>query len=338
MEAKLQIGLENLKSEMNARLEDRLRAETGSLRAGIESTIRTEIEGVHSRFEAAIRGETLSMDAKLQQGLDDLKLDTNSRFESTIRNEIASVNTRCELVDTRLSATESRFLTETASQSELTVRTLRDEIERQSAATNSRLQSEIGRQCAEVSTAIRAELKDEREWVRKALAPGVRCIPLGDSPLDGIFAFLRRKCNGNVVENDVIAASPGTTVRKAFDLHDSDSCHYHSRDPDQWLAIDFRKMRVQVSDYSVQTLHGQEQHAPRSWVFEGSDDGATWLALDTRTGQSELQDSTRPWTFPVATQRYGQYLRFRKTEGFHSNCSFLYITAIEFHGLISGLS
>jgi hypothetical protein len=283
MDAKLQAGLESLKSEMNSRLEVRLREATESLKAGIEATIQNEILGVNSRFESAI--------------------------------------------ETRLSSADSRFRTEIASHSELTIRTLRGEIERQNAASNSSLQAEI-----------RTGLQAEREWVRTALRPVVRDIPLRGSPLDGIIAFLERRSGGNVIDKEIIAAGPGSNPRNAFDFHNLDSRYYHETDTsEQWLAIDFKDMRIHATDYAVQ-VYPHACCGPKSWFLEGSDDGNTWFTLDRRTGRSKESDTMQPSTFSVTCPKYCRHLRFRKTEGWHDGrCGSFGIVAIEFFGSISGV-
>jgi hypothetical protein len=317
--------------------------------------LSTEIRGrcrtAESQFESSIRDQTASIDSKLGAGLESLKSEMNSRLElrlreeteslkagieTIIRNEIARVNSKFQsAIETQLSSTDSRFRTETANQSELTIRTLRGEIEQQNAATNSRLKSEIERQCAVVSSSIRTELQGEREWVRKATR--FTHIPLRGSPLDGIIAFLERRSGGNVIEKGILSAGPGDDPKNAFDFHNLGSKYHHQTgNSEQWLAIDFKDMRIHVTDYSVQ-FHPHRICGPKSWFLEGSDDGDTWITLDTRTGRSQSQDTTQPSTFSVTTPQLCRHLRFRKTEGWHHGpCNNFGLVAIEFFGYISG--
>jgi hypothetical protein len=295
MDSKLEAGLENLNSEMNFQLEVRLREETESLKVGIESTIRNEIAGVNSTFQSAI--------------------------------------------DSQLSSAVSRFRTEfqaeSATQSELAVRTLRSEIEKHILSVNSSLKVELENQCAIVSSTIRTELQGEREWVRKVMT--VRHLPLGGSPLDGIISFLEHRAGGNVIVREIVTAGPGTDPRNAFDFHNLGSKYYHQTgNSEQWLAIDFKDMRIHVTDYSVQ-VHAHRTCGPKSWFLEGSDDGDTWFTLDTRTGRSQSQDTAHPSSFLVATPQLCRHLRFRKTEGWHDGtCDNFGLVAIEFFGWISG--
>jgi hypothetical protein len=282
------------------------------------------LNGRIDEVQVRLRGETESVKAGI---------------ESIIRNEIATVKSNCDsVIRTQLASAESRIRTETAKESEATLRTLRGEMEKQRSDTNSSFQSGIEKQCASVSAAIRTELVQEREWVIGLVAPVVRHLPLRGSPLDGIIAFLETRCGGNVVDKGIVAVGPAPNPRNVFDFHDVTTIYRHENDPDQWVAVDFKEMRVQVTDYSVQTHVWSGQDDPKSWFLEGSDDGRTWVTLNAQTNRSELRDNSRPSTFSVSISRYCRHLRFRKTEGWQDGSEFLDLTAIEFFGVLTGIS
>jgi hypothetical protein len=272
MESSLRTGLDNLRSEMNSRVECRLREEVGSLKLSLESTIQGEIVGANSKLDLAVAA-------------------------------------------------------------------IRDEIQKESAATDSRLKSVIQSQCDGVSSSIRTELQQERAAVRQAL--GWTYIPHREASLDGIIAFLRRRFGGNLVAKKIVAAGPGVNPDGAFDFDGPKSFYHHTLEASgssQYLAIDFKQMRIQITHYSLQVPARNESCVPKSWLLEGSADGNAWFILDTKTDRPELKDMTQAHTFSIANPRYCRHVRFRKTEGWHASCSRLFIAAIEFFGYLSGLS
>jgi hypothetical protein len=301
----------------------------------LSNEIRERCEVSEARFESSIRVQKELAETNLRKGLEEMKSTINSRFEVRLREETESlkVGIRNEIgtINSRFESTESRFRTETANRAELTVGALRGEIGNQIAATKSSFKSEIENRCAAVLSAIRTELREEQEWVRKYIP--FTYVPLRASPLDGIIAFLERRAGGNVIDKDIIAATPGNNSRNAFDFHNTESYSSHNHDPEQWLAIDFKEMRVYVTEYSFRARPGATCN-PRSWFLEGSQDGVTWFTLDAKRDRSELRAGTEPSTFSVSTPQYCRHLRFRKTRAWHDGCSYLEVTSIDFFGFL----
>lgn len=51
-----------------------------------------------------------------------------------------------------------------------------------------------------------------------------------------------------------------------------------------WVKYDFLTKRVLVSQYGITgPVSGQATKGPKTWTFEGSNDGTTWIVLDTQT-------------------------------------------------------
>lgn len=53
-----------------------------------------------------------------------------------------------------------------------------------------------------------------------------------------------------------------------------------------------------VSSYRIQHLGYLNNHFPRDWEFQGSNDGVSWTTLDTRTGVAAVADAT--YTMPLS--------------------------------------
>lgn len=72
-----------------------------------------------------------------------------------------------------------------------------------------------------------------------------------------------------------------------------------------WISYQFPSPTI-VGNYVVTSggsypLGGTELDAPRTWTFEGSNDGATWTVLDTQTNQVFQPADRRPFSFPNTT-------------------------------------
>jgi SPRY domain/F5/8 type C domain len=70
---------------------------------------------------------------------------------------------------------------------------------------------------------------------------------------------------------------------KAFDRVNTDGGWLSDGTTNQWLAYKFDEPKV-ISKYTIEfTASLNIGTAPKTWTFEGSNDGANWIVLDTRT-------------------------------------------------------
>jgi hypothetical protein len=54
-----------------------------------------------------------------------------------------------------------------------------------------------------------------------------------------------------------------------------------------WIAYQFAyPNKYTVTSYAVASASDEPLRDPYAWRFQGSDDGATWLTIDTRTGET----------------------------------------------------
>jgi len=77
----------------------------------------------------------------------------------------------------------------------------------------------------------------------------------------------------------------------------------------QWLQYQFTSGRV-VTSYDITTwsFDNFPGHSPKTWVFQGSNDGSTWTDLDTQTNYTDLPLFT-PVKFVFANSTAYTYYR-----------------------------
>jgi hypothetical protein len=107
--------------------------------------------------------------------------------------------------------------------------------------------------------------------------------------------------------------------------------------PGQWICWDFREMRVRLTHYTLWTAY------LKSWVVEGSLDGARWTEIDRQTdnqdftGRNGIYD--HDWntaSFRVSRAADFRLIRLKQTDQNHTgNHTLLPLRAVEFFGAFS---
>jgi hypothetical protein len=197
----------------------------------------------------------------------------------------------------------------------------RDAIE----AENARLLSEISRRtggadagavsplAADVS-ALQSKVREFELLVLPQI--GLRQIPFSaQSPLDGIIAYLARKCGGNVHRNKVVAVTAfkplgGFDPAEVVDLKDPTTYVSEAGPTDQWVALDFKAMTVYPTYYSLRTRTNYWAGNMQSWVIEGSMDGKDWQAMTEIRLSNEINQKNRTLSFPITRPVDCRHVRF----------------------------
>jgi hypothetical protein len=100
-----------------------------------------------------------------------------------------------------------------------------------------------------------------------------------------------------------------------------------------WLGYDFKARSVQITHYSIRSC---SWCFPRSWVVEGlPTSSGTWVELDSRSGNSQLNGQYIVATFPIkdsSTGRQYRCIRLRQTGPTHDNHNYLRIAGLEVFG------
>ena len=160
---------------------------------------------------------------------------------------------------------------------------------------------------------------------------------------NGILTFLGKGVASNALENEIIDVS-ASSVYKGVDVP-SHALHYDSiiffqtnPFPDSWFCIDFKKIKVKPSHYSIKsnTGGGRGYFHLQSWNIEGSNDKLSWDVLDSRRGEKSLDDRGVSNTFEIQNKQYAnnyyRYIRIIQRGLNTHNSNSLAFTAIEFFG------
>ena len=161
-----------------------------------------------------------------------------------------------------------------------------------------------------------------------------------ERPLDGIIAYLTRKCRGNVHKKGVVnvtssgCAGNWCKPKNVVDFK-SDSYFSSTTAPHSWICYDFKKRRVTPTSYSIRT---RINLWPWSWVFEVSNEGETWEVVDCREDDQELNEAGITRNFAVRTPPSGafRFVRLRLTSPNKWGGDCLSICGLELFGWLSG--
>ncbi|KAK8844176.1 hypothetical protein M9Y10_024381 [Tritrichomonas musculus] len=87
--------------------------------------------------------------------------------------------------------------------------------------------------------------------------------------------------------------------------------------PDAFICFDFKKMAVQLSDYTMQSNNciGENWFNLRNWAIEVSDDNQNWVEIDRHVDDPALNGRNIVHTFSVKNQESGfhRFVRLRQT-------------------------
>jgi hypothetical protein len=140
-----------------------------------------------------------------------------------------------------------------------------------------------------------------------------------NAPLEGIIASLTHRSGGNVHDLGVVNVS-GTVcsdtrryaAKNAVDIGLKN--YFFSKDePNQWICYDFKNRRVRSTHYSI--YPHADNHYLGSWAIEGSLDNVSWVELDRRDGNTDMNADHPIGTFSVSVTDdvdY-QFIRLRQT-------------------------
>jgi hypothetical protein len=158
--------------------------------------------------------------------------------------------------------------------------------------------------------------------------------PLADGSLDGIIAQLTRDHGGNVHDFGIVDISSKSVHGSylASNVADLQTTTYFwsVNAPDQRLCFDFKNRRVRPTHYSI---HAHSSHFfLRSWTFEGSTDGSSWISLAEEKDNATM-NATRPiGTFSVRESGEFRFIRLRQTGKNTCGDDYLLLFAFEIFG------
>jgi hypothetical protein len=159
-----------------------------------------------------------------------------------------------------------------------------------------------------------------------------------DRPLDGIVSLLTRTFRGNIHDLGVVTVSASSQqcsdcgVAVLVDFSSGLRGFATLNQPDSWICIDFKTRCINPTHYSVRTRTDGDSCHPRSWILEGSNDGETWIPLDSRENNRELSGLGCVKTFSTANPRFVRSIRIRQTGYCSASNDHLVFKSLEFFG------
>lgn len=96
-----------------------------------------------------------------------------------------------------------------------------------------------------------------------------------------------------------------------------------------WLAYEFSEPKI-ISKYSIYGKINNPTQSPRNWTFEGSNDGVTWIVLDTRTNQTTWTNNV-PNEYEISNTT--QYKRYRINITANNGSSYLSIAELQMRAI-----
>jgi hypothetical protein len=148
--------------------------------------------------------------------------------------------------------------------------------------------------------------------------------------LDGIISHLTKKHGGNVHEKGIVRITAKSVyddalygLKNVADLA-SDSSFVSENQPGQWICWDFVKSRIRPTHYTVRAT------VPKSWILEGSLDGASWTEIDRQTDNQDFNLDTG--SFSVANAGEFRFIRLTQAGKTAQHCDTLGLKAVEFFG------
>jgi hypothetical protein len=157
--------------------------------------------------------------------------------------------------------------------------------------------------------------------------------------LEGIISYLTKEHAGNVQEKGIVTITAKSVddddaddgaedyaLRNVADLK-SDSCFCSKNEPYQWICWDFHKMRICPTHYTMTSV------MMKSWVVEGSLDGANWTGIHEQTDSPDFRGQAVV-SFAVSSPSEWRFIRLTQTAKREDGYDRLAVIAVEFFGTL----
>jgi hypothetical protein len=101
----------------------------------------------------------------------------------------------------------------------------------------------------------------------------------------------------------------------------------------QWIEWDFKAVQIEVTHYAIRTHDGEAGGGHlRSWVVEGRNEEETWMRLDERREDSQLNGRARIAIFQIANPCRVRIVRLQQTGVNHRGDHMLAFNSFEIFG------
>ena len=159
----------------------------------------------------------------------------------------------------------------------------------------------------------------------------------------GIINYLKSKSEGNLIDKVNITSSSCINYsknRQAFNVaynNDNNSYFFSGDFPNSWICFDFKSNRVCPTNYTIKTANGgSNDHYPKSWVIEASNDKNEWEIIDRQENCIYLKGSRFVHTFAInnANPNGFRFIRMRQTSTNWFGSHRLLLDSFEFFGTL----
>jgi hypothetical protein len=163
---------------------------------------------------------------------------------------------------------------------------------------------------------------------------------VSDNPLKGIVA---RIAGLNDEENSIVVCSASSTEfgrprhieifcpSRAPGVGPDRGFRSQITPSPQWLCYDFTLLSVTPTHYSIRTCPTGSEHM-KDWALEGRMSDGSWLTLDTRVDNDDLNGNSRIATFAVSSPQTVIAVRILQTGPNHAGNNRLTLSAFELFG------
>ena len=159
-------------------------------------------------------------------------------------------------------------------------------------------------------------------------------------PFDGIIAQLTRRSGGNVHDKGIIEVTASSVhdglPQNLVDL-ETDSIFASKDQENTWVCYNFKHLGVIPMSYSIRTYgYGPGNWHLKSWVIEVSNDGNSWMEIDRRENNSDLNDNYAVHNFAISSVpgESFQFVRIRQIGKNHNGYYYVKFSALEIFGVL----
>ncbi|KAK8852697.1 hypothetical protein M9Y10_017686 [Tritrichomonas musculus] len=127
---------------------------------------------------------------------------------------------------------------------------------------------------------------------------------------------MSQECGGNVSDKNVVSVTSlnifsGVYEAKNVVDFDRDNTYFSNNVENNWIKYDFKEKKVHPTHYSIKshTSIATPSHL-KNWVVEGSNDDSNWTPLDTRNGETSLNNYMAINTFKIDDSNHQNEFQF----------------------------
>mgnify|MGYP001087271975 CR=1 FL=1 len=155
-----------------------------------------------------------------------------------------------------------------------------------------------------------------------------------DDKFDGIINYLKNESNYNI--GITSSTTHSSLIPSNVIEYEDRNKWFHSKDqPNNWICFDFNEKRIIPSNYKIRSsIYDVNQHNPRSWNIEGSNDNANWEILSEEKDSQYLNGKHLVHLFTInnkITKEY-RYIRMRLTGKNWMDYDYFMLDSFELYG------